>query len=384
MPYKHIAAHLKKTELACRLHYHQLSHGSNRRKRTTSVSSGSSVDGHSPVLPASMPSPNQEHAQNQRQQQHQRQHQHQHPYSHNTHSSPTPSPPSSSGSYGHLHHGMHAPSHLPGLARSFSHGHRHSHSIHLPSINTNVTNNHHNNHSSGINSASASGPASPRLPNILPRPVSTTLARNSSPAPPHNAPLLPAATFTASASTPVSATGSGCGATPPSLRLDCSGLPPLSLSSAGPHHPVDMARLHKVYSGHRASFWATIACEYGHGSNPVVLEQAWRTGGMPSLPGLSSAASSSFAGAGNGTAPLTPSASPDERETFYGVKGSKSLLTTTGTSTSTSTSTAAAGAPADKTRIAAILGIDANPRSPKEREMVRRLEEERIAVAPVA
>ncbi|KAI9781275.1 MAG: hypothetical protein M1839_006067 [Geoglossum umbratile] len=36
MPYKHIASHLKKTELACRLHYHQLSHGSNRRKRTGS------------------------------------------------------------------------------------------------------------------------------------------------------------------------------------------------------------------------------------------------------------------------------------------------------------------------------------------------------------
>ena len=42
MPYKHIAAHLKKTELACRLHYHQLSHGSHRRKRTSSCSSGSS------------------------------------------------------------------------------------------------------------------------------------------------------------------------------------------------------------------------------------------------------------------------------------------------------------------------------------------------------
>ena len=42
MPYKHIAAHLNKTELACRLHYHQLSHGSTRRKRTTSCSSGSS------------------------------------------------------------------------------------------------------------------------------------------------------------------------------------------------------------------------------------------------------------------------------------------------------------------------------------------------------
>lgn len=35
MPYKHIAAYLKKTELACRLHYHQLSHGSNRRKRNS-------------------------------------------------------------------------------------------------------------------------------------------------------------------------------------------------------------------------------------------------------------------------------------------------------------------------------------------------------------
>lgn len=31
----------------------------------------------------------------------------------------------------------------------------------------------------------------------------------------------------------------------------------------------------------------------------------------------------------------------------------------------------------DKTRISAILGIDANPRSPSEREMVRRIEEER-------
>jgi len=36
----------------------------------------------------------------------------------------------------------------------------------------------------------------------------------------------------------------------------------------------------------------------------------------------------------------------------------------------------------DKTRISSILGIDANPRSPKEREMVRRLEEERSV--PVA
>ncbi|KAF8462520.1 hypothetical protein BDZ91DRAFT_332201 [Kalaharituber pfeilii] len=40
--YKKIAAHLDKTELACRLHYHQLSHGGNRRKRTNSLSSNSS------------------------------------------------------------------------------------------------------------------------------------------------------------------------------------------------------------------------------------------------------------------------------------------------------------------------------------------------------
>lgn len=42
LPYKKIASHLEKTELACRLHYHQLSHGGNRRKRNNSVSSNSS------------------------------------------------------------------------------------------------------------------------------------------------------------------------------------------------------------------------------------------------------------------------------------------------------------------------------------------------------
>lgn len=48
LPYKHIAAQLKKTELACRLHYHQLCHGSHRRRRTTSISStiSSSSAGH--------------------------------------------------------------------------------------------------------------------------------------------------------------------------------------------------------------------------------------------------------------------------------------------------------------------------------------------------
>jgi hypothetical protein len=43
MPYKHIAAHLQKTELACRLHYHQLSFGTKRRRRNSSLSSSKSA-----------------------------------------------------------------------------------------------------------------------------------------------------------------------------------------------------------------------------------------------------------------------------------------------------------------------------------------------------
>ncbi|KAL9115688.1 MAG: hypothetical protein Q9227_000056 [Pyrenula ochraceoflavens] len=49
MPYKHIAAHLHKTELACRLHYHQMSYGSNRRKRTGSMSSTCSAPSYTPI-----------------------------------------------------------------------------------------------------------------------------------------------------------------------------------------------------------------------------------------------------------------------------------------------------------------------------------------------
>ncbi len=44
MPYKHIAAHLKKTELACRLHYHQLSFGNKRHRHHTSSSSLAPVE----------------------------------------------------------------------------------------------------------------------------------------------------------------------------------------------------------------------------------------------------------------------------------------------------------------------------------------------------
>ena len=53
MPYKHIAAQLKKTELACRLHYHQLSFG-NKSRRPTSVASLHNFDRSSMTPPASM------------------------------------------------------------------------------------------------------------------------------------------------------------------------------------------------------------------------------------------------------------------------------------------------------------------------------------------
>lgn len=306
MPYKHIAAHLKKTELACRLHYHQLSHGSNRRKRTTSMSSSSSSNGQSPLMQASIPSP--------------------------IHESPSRSvsPPGSVISYGH-----------PGSPGS----------VQLPSI-----------MNAGVGSSS-----SPRLPAILPKPAGMTLALSSSrysslqdhaqQQQQHSAPLLPSASFSAashSRTTPPPTMASAAHTPAPApmapLRLDCSGLPAPS-SSACSSQPVDMGRLQAVYSAHRNSFWSAVAADYGNGAHPVALEQAWRSAGASTTAGSMSSSSHGYAA----QTPITPIGSPDERD-IYGKQCQ------------------------DKTRISAILGIDANPRSPKEREMVRRMEQERVMV----
>jgi hypothetical protein len=256
MPYKHIAAHLKKTELACRLHYHQLSHGSNRRKRTTSVSSGSS--GHSPIIPTSIPSPIREC------------------------SSRDSTPPGSAGSY------------CPGSPGA----------IQLPSIMSNTN-------------------SSPRLPAILPKPAAMNLTGTS---------MSPGLGYP----TPIQDTTRSLGPSPfaqpspishsQSLRLDCS-LPP-------PTGPVDLARLQTIYAAHRSSFWGAVANDYGAGVSPIILEQAWKANLQTT-----------------GSMPITPMTSPNDRDGIYEKP--------------------------DKTRISAILGIDANPRSPKERELVRRMEEER-------
>jgi hypothetical protein len=129
-------------------------------------------------------------------------------------------------------------------------------------------------------------------------------------------------------------------------------------------HPVDMGRLAAVYSAHRASFWAAVAADYGPGANPLVLEQAWRGSSSNNNSG-NNGNHNSMSNMGMGIAaqmtPITPIGSPDDH--LYGVGGVQ-------------------GKP-DKTRISAILGIDANPRSPSEREMVRRMEEERCSVGVV-
>lgn len=272
MPYKHIAAHLKKTELACRLHYHQLSHGSNRRKRTTSVSSGSS-NGHSPLMPLpQQQSPIREAP-----------------------TSRSSSPPGSASSY------VPVSPHTSGVG-----------GVQLPSI--------------------VGSHASPRLPAILPKPAAMTLPPlNTSPTRSYPTPLaepqsaaLPSATFP-----PL-----GHPSTPP-LRLECPVLPPPSAR----HTHVDMGRLQAVYTAHRASFWAAVAADYGGGANPVSLEQAWKAGTCCS----------------QGAPPLTPAASPDNSS-----EGK------------------------DRTRISAILGMEAHPRSPQDHQMVRRMEEERCVVAASA
>ncbi|KAI0127297.1 hypothetical protein BJ170DRAFT_368354 [Xylariales sp. AK1849] len=258
MPYKHIAAHLKKTELACRLHYHQLSHGSNRRKRTTSVSSGSS-SGRSPILPAAIPSPIREC------------------------SSRDSTPPGRAGSYG------------PGSPAP----------VQLPSIVTNTS-------------------TSPRLPAILPKPASMNLtAAMMSPSVGYPTPGPDTARSLGPSPMPQpSPIGHGL-----ALRLDCS----LPLPSGH----VDIPRLQSIYAAHRSALWGVIANDYGAGVSPIVLEHAWKA---------------NILSVGSHT-PITPMTSPNDRDGIYEKH--------------------------DKTRISAILGIDANPRSPKEREMVRRLEEER-------
>lgn len=98
---------------------------------------------------------------------------------------------------------------------------------------------------------------------------------------------------------------------------------------------IDHARLSQIYESHRVTFWGLIAADYGRGVEPLVLEQAFRN---------------------NFTlAPPTPCGSLDtdyhkEQNEYIEVKETKPIS------------------------VSALLGIDANPTSPQERELVRRME----------
>ncbi|KAF4968289.1 hypothetical protein FZEAL_10404 [Fusarium zealandicum] len=285
MPYKYIAAHLKKTELACRLHYHQLSHGSNRRnKRAASVSSGISND-HSPAVQVNTRSPARETV------------------------SRSTSP--------------------LGSVRSYS----------PQPCNPNPNGNH-------IQLPSIVGPGEvPRLPSILPKPTGMALPPPTVSTHSYTSPVAEASVSLAAAS--YNRASSQHRTTPP-LRLDCSGIPTPSASTHNSAH-VDLSRLHAIYSVHRASFWTTVATEYGPNVSPTVLEQAWRTGTCCSPSTLT---------------PITPLSSPGNAEKdSHGQSQNKGQ---------------------DKTRISSILGIDADPRTARDRDIVRRLEQERYSMMQMA
>lgn len=280
------------------------------------MSSGSST-GHSPIIPTTMPSPIRE----------------------------TPSRSASPGSAG---------GYLPNSPMNMGS------SILLPSIMT------------------GGSSTSPRLPAILPKPLpcmtlphlSTSQAASPTTSRGYPTPLSSDGSHSAaypSFPTPVSATHSVHGhvSSHPSqgmapLRLDCSGIPRHSGPPSAPAGKIDMGRLQSIYTAHRSAFWAGIASEYGAGANPYALESAWKYN------------------SGHGQ-PMTPVMSPDnDRDSSYTISTSRyNMATGSSTGISGISGINVSQANQDKTRISAILGIDANPRSPKEKEMVRRLEEER-------
>ncbi|PBP25741.1 hypothetical protein BUE80_DR003356 [Diplocarpon rosae] len=282
MPYKHIAAHLKKTELACRLHYHQLSHGSNRNKRTDSVTSSNagsnascnassnagSVAGSnagslapSPIMSPSMPSPINENMR-------------------------AATPP------------------------TYNYSSPPSFHVQLPSA------------AALIQRADSNSPPPQNFNHpvaLLPKPS----------LPPHRALSDSAANLP--------------------HRLDCD----FTAGQVSSISHVDPERLRQIYETHRASFWGLIASEYGAGASPLLLEETWKRG--------------------NATNALpTPCASPaSDSQSFRNIHlgyHPKPLHRWP---------TPVQEAKMNATSISALLGIDASPRSPMEREFVKRMEERR-------
>lgn len=117
--------------------------------------------------------------------------------------------------------------------------------------------------------------------------------------------------------------------------------------------PIDYKRLAYIYECHRAAFWGIIAAEYGQGVSPHILEEVWRHGN-----------GNASGSACNAIAPPTPCISPEGGNVYHREEKSVEVENR-----------------ASATSISALLGIDASPRSPQERELIKRIEESRMEVA---
>ncbi|RKF62968.1 hypothetical protein OnM2_029067 [Erysiphe neolycopersici] len=252
IPYRHIAAHLKKTELACRLHFHHLSHGS-RRKKASSASPSSTPS--SPLVKNIVPLSLEQSGYMDMQ-----------------------SPPQ----------------------HYFSPGRQ---NVQLPSAST-------------LLSRSDLGHSPRNFDHILSRPY-------------HNFSSI-----------------KNVGYNEP-LQLDTD-----MHSNRMDNSQVDSERLSQIYEKHRASFWNLIASEYGAGSSPLLLERAWKRGTQIEYP-------------------PSPCVSPNATS-FYG-------HTNQGDNHNyqVHSNQAMASDNRGSVNISDLLGIDANPRNPEEREMIRRMEERR-------
>ncbi|POS85134.1 hypothetical protein EPUL_004451, partial [Erysiphe pulchra] len=115
---------------------------------------------------------------------------------------------------------------------------------------------------------------------------------------------------------------------------------------------VDSERLSQIYEKHRASFWNIIASEYGAGPSPLLLERVWKRSNQIEYP-------------------PSPCVSPNATS-FYGHINQ-------GDNHNYQVQTHQAMAPENRgsVNISDLLGIDANPRNPEEREMIKRMEERR-------
>ncbi|RCI16749.1 hypothetical protein L249_2494 [Ophiocordyceps polyrhachis-furcata BCC 54312] len=218
MPYKHIAAHLNKTELACRLHYHQLSHGSTRRKRTTSFSSGSSEVTSCPSGLSTSPTSKMIKAR-------------------------SLSPALAMGNY--------SPSgcelSLPSIMTTAGGSPR------LPAILPKPE-------SMGAGyAATVYGDSPARFTTMPPLPPPMSLSRGTTPL-----------------QSPAPAPAQRVSLSPPTTTTTTPPMPSTNVIH-GPMH-VDLGRLQSIYDNYRTSFWSAVADEYGSHVSPAVLEQAWRSG----------------------------------------------------------------------------------------------------------